>query len=63
METTTRIEITVLDGTIQFVGPGFVWNLDALTTGSCKLVGPVMRWFDFIQTSQEKILKIVVTEG
>ncbi|WP_130275679.1 hypothetical protein [Cecembia calidifontis] len=38
-------------------------NLDALTTGSCKLVVPVMQWFDFIHTSQDKVLKIVVTEG
>lgn len=60
---TTRIEITVLDGTIQLVGPGFVRNLDALTTGSCKLVVPVMQWYDIVHTSQEKKLKIVVTEG
>lgn len=60
---TTRIEITVLDGTIQLVGPGFVRNLDALTTGSCKLVVPVMQWYDIVHTSQEKKMKIVVTEG
>ena len=60
---TTRIEITVLDGAIQLVGPGFVRNLDALTTGSCKLVVSALQWFDFIQSSQEKLLKVVVTEG
>jgi len=60
---TTRIEITVLNGAIQLVGPGFLRNLNALTTGSCKLVVPALQWFDFIQSSQEKLLKVVVTDG
>lgn len=33
---TSSIEITVLDGKIQLVGQGFVKELDALTTGTCK---------------------------
>lgn len=59
----TRIEITVLDGKIQLVGQGFVKELEAVTTCSCKLVVPVMHWFEIIKMSKEKITKIVVTEG
>lgn len=60
---TTRIEITVLDGKVQLVGQGFVLELDALTTGSCKLVVPVVHWFEFVKMTTEKILKVVVTQG
>jgi hypothetical protein len=60
---TTRIEITVLDGKIQLVGLGFVKELNALTTGSCKLVVPVLHWFELVTMSTDKILKVVVTEG
>jgi hypothetical protein len=58
-----RIEITVLDGRIQLVGRGFVRTLDANTTGSCKLVVPVVHWFELVNMSQEKTLKIVITDG
>jgi len=60
---TSRIEITVLDGKIQLVGQGFVKEVEAFTTGSCKLVIPVLHWFEIINMSREKILKVVVTEG
>jgi hypothetical protein len=60
---TTRVEITVLDGRIQLVGQGFVKELNALTTGSCKLVIPVFHWYEMIKMSREQILKVVVTEG
>ncbi|WP_162419232.1 hypothetical protein [Cyclobacterium roseum] len=60
---TTRIEITVLDGRIQLIGRGFVKDLEARTTGSCKLVVPVVHWYEIIKMSKEKILKVVITEG
>jgi len=60
---TTRIEITVLDGKIQLVGHGFVIEVEAVTTGSCKMVIPVMHWFEIIKMSKVKVLKIVITEG
>ena len=60
---TTRLEITVLDGKIQLVGQGFVKELNAFTTGSCKLVIPVFHWFEMIRMSRELTLKVVVTEG
>lgn len=59
----TRAEITVLDGMIELVGHGFVKHLEASTTGTCKLVVPLIHWFELINTSQAKILKIVITEG
>lgn len=60
---TTRIEITVKDGQIQLVGLGFTKVINSLTTGSCKLVVPVVHWFELIKMSREKTIKIVVTEG
>jgi hypothetical protein len=60
---TARMEITVMDGGIQLVGEGFVKTLDALTTGSCKMVIPIRHWFDLITMTTEKVLKVVVTEG
>jgi hypothetical protein len=60
---TTRIEITVLDGKIQLVGQGFVKELYALTTGSCKLVIPIHHWYEMVKMNREKILTVVVTEG
>jgi hypothetical protein len=39
---TTNIELTVIDGIVQLVGNGFVRELKALTTGSCKLIVPVI---------------------
>jgi hypothetical protein len=60
---TTRIEITVLDGKIQLVGQGFVKEVDGLTTGSCKIVVPILHWFELVNMSSEKILKVVVSDG
>ena len=57
------MEITVRDGGIQLVGQGFVKTLDALTTGSCKMVIPIRHWYDLITMTTEKVLKVVVTEG
>nr|MBI1231140.1 hypothetical protein [Cytophagales bacterium] len=59
----TRIEITVLDGMIQLIGNGFVKHLEAATTGSCKLVVPLIHWYELIKMSQDKVLKIVITPG
>lgn len=59
----TRIEITVLDGKIQLVGLGFIKEVNAMTTGSCKLVIPVIHWFELVTMSRDPILKVVVTEG
>jgi hypothetical protein len=59
----TRIEITVLDGKVQLVGQGFVLELDALTTGSCKLVVPAHHWYELVKTSSNPVLKVVVSEG
>jgi hypothetical protein len=60
---TTKIEITVLDGQIQLVGQGFVKELNALTTGSCKLVIGVLHWFELVDAIKESMIKIVVSEG
>ncbi len=60
---TTRIEITVKNGQIQLVGLGFTKVISSLTTGSCKLIIPVYHWFDLIMMSNEKPIKVVVTEG
>ena len=60
---TTRMEITVMDGGIQLVGQGFVKTLDALTTGSCKMVIPIRHWYDLITMTTEKVVKVLVTEG
>lgn len=60
---TTRIEITVLDGKIQLVGSGFIKEINAMTTGSCKLTIPVLHWYELVTMSTDKILKVVVTEG
>ena len=60
---TTRIEIRVLDGQVQLVGLGFIKELNAQTTGSCKLVVPAMHWFELVTMTSDKILKVVVTEG
>lgn len=60
---TTRIEITVLDGKVQLVGQGFVLELDALTTGSCKLVIPAYHWYELVKTTPNPVLKVVVSEG
>jgi hypothetical protein len=60
---TSLIEITVLDGKIQLVGQGFVKELDALTTGTCKMVVRALYWFDLVDMTQDKIFKVVVTDG
>ncbi|MCL6261466.1 hypothetical protein M3O96_20370 [Aquiflexum sp. TKW24L] len=60
---TSSIEITVLDGKIQLVGQGFVKEMPALTTGSCKLVVRALYWFDLVDMTQDKIFKVVVTDG
>ena len=60
---TARIEITVLDGKIQLVGSGFIKEINALTTGSCKPTIPALHWYELVTMSLEKMLKVVVTEG
>jgi hypothetical protein len=60
---TSRIEITVLDGLVQLVGTGFVLELPALTTGTCKLTVPVMQWYDLVSTFPDKSIKVIVTPG
>ncbi|MCH6199714.1 hypothetical protein MMU07_08990 [Aquiflexum sp. LQ15W] len=60
---TSSIEITVLDGKIQLVGQGFVKEMDASTTGTCKLVVRALYWFDLVDMTQDKIFKVVVTHG
>jgi hypothetical protein len=60
---TSSIEITVLDGKIQLVGQGFVKELEASTTGTCKLVVRALYWFDLVDMTQDKIFKVVVTDG
>ncbi len=60
---TTRMEITVLDGKVQLIGQGFVLDLDALTTGSCKLVVPAYHWYELVKTTPNPVLKVVVSEG
>lgn len=60
---TTRIEITVLEGKIQLVGPGFFKDISAMTTGSCKLTIPALHWYELVTMSTDKILKVVVTEA
>lgn len=59
----TRIELTILDGLVQFVGNGFVMELKASTTGSCKLVASVMHWNELAQTCTAPVFRVVVTEG
>ena len=60
---TTLIEITVLDGKVLLVGQGLVLELDALTTGSCKLVVRAYHWYELIKTNHIPVLKVVVSEG
>jgi hypothetical protein len=60
---TRRIEITVLDGKVQLVGFGFIKEMNALTTGSCKLTIPVLHWYELVTMSTDKVLKVVVTDG
>jgi hypothetical protein len=60
---TARMEITVLDGLVQLVGEGFVLELAALTTGTCKLTVSVMQWYDLITTFPEKSIKVIVSPG
>jgi len=59
----SSIEITVIDGLVQIVGSGFVREINALTTGSCKLVVPVIHWFELFQSTTTPMIKIVVTDG
>jgi hypothetical protein len=59
----SSIEITVIDGLVQVVGSGFVREINALTTGSCKLVVPVIHWFELFQSTTTPMIKIVVTDG
>ena len=60
---TSLLEITVLDGKIQLVGQGFVKEMDAMTTGSCKMVVKALYWFDLVDMTKDKIFKVVVTDG
>jgi hypothetical protein len=60
---TTNIEITVIDEIVQLVGNGFVRELKALTTGSCKLIVPVIHWYELIQSTSNPMIKVVVSEG
>ncbi|REG77531.1 hypothetical protein [Algoriphagus antarcticus] len=59
----TTVELTVIDGLVQVVGSGFVREIKALTTGSCKLVVPVIHWFELFQSTTTPMIKIVVTDG
>lgn len=60
---TTRIEITVMDGQIQLIGNGFTLSMESLTTGTCKLVVPILHWFELIKMTTQPKVKVVVTEG
>lgn len=60
---TTTIELTVIDGLVQVVGSGFVREIKALTTGSCKLVVPVIHWYELFDSTSTPMVKIVVTDG
>jgi hypothetical protein len=62
-KTTTTIELTIIDGLVQVVGTGFTRELKALTTGSCKLIVPVIHWYELFQSTSSPIIKIVVSEG
>lgn len=59
----TRIEITVLDGQIKLVGNGFTLTIESLTTGTCKLVVPVLHWFEMVKMTTTPRIKVVVTDG
>jgi hypothetical protein len=60
---TTNIELTVIDGIVQLVGNGFVRELKALTTGSCKLIVPVIHWYELFENTSAPMIKVVVFEG
>lgn len=60
---TTRVELTVLDGIVQIVGFGFIKKLESQTTGSCKLVVPIIHWYELAQTTTDPVFKVVVTDG
>ena len=60
---TSRTEITVVDGKIQLVGFGYIKEINAETTGSCKLTVPVLHWYELVTMNTEKMLKVVVTDG
>jgi hypothetical protein len=60
---TTRIEITVMDGQIQLIGNGFTLSMESLTTGTCKLVLPIIHWFELVNMTSQPLVKVVVTEG
>jgi hypothetical protein len=60
---TSTMEITVLDGKIQLVGQGYVRELEALTTGSCKMVVRAPYWFDLVDMTQDDFFKVVVADG
>jgi|GEM_PF-1453205 len=59
----TSIELTIIDGLVQVVGNGFIREIKALTTGSCKLVVPVIHWYELFQSSTTPMIKVVVSEG
>lgn len=59
----TRIEITVMDAQIQLVGNGFTLSLESSTTGTCKLVVPIIHWFELVNMTSQPLVKVVVTEG
>lgn len=59
----SRMEITVLDGLVQLVGTGYVLELHALTTGTCKLTVSVMQWYDLVSNFPDNSIKVIVTPG
>lgn len=59
----TRIEITVMDTQVQLVGIGFTLAMESSTTGTCKLVVPILHWFELVNMTTQPLVKVVVTEG